>query len=310
MLKTFLEWSKKNLSNIFSIVGIALTIYFGAFYVPGYLAEMRAEKVNAINEAIIQDIQELIYNRENITATEIDTLIKAKEIKYNISYPFTTNELLIQISGRFIENKFIPLEQRKELFDKVDALRKTIKEPQPIKKEEANSLVMKVLSTIISILSIIIAALGLNSTFFKAKKDRENQIEQDIEKREEEIQSSIMNAFAFELVVKNALNGYDFEYNIWGSDQGIDFKLNVGGVEYVIVCKYYKRAISIVDVRKILETANLTQLKTILVTNNSLTKSANQHIEEYNSKNIIKLYVIQGETEKDIKKQIAAIVDN
>ncbi|WP_438349262.1 restriction endonuclease [Paenibacillus sp. FA6] len=303
------EWSKRNLSNIFSIIGILLTIYFGVYFVPGYLQEMRAEKINTINEGLIENLQELIYNNQSLSIEEIESLIKAKEIKYSITYPYTKDELLIQISGRFLENKFIPLDQRKGLIERIQNLRKGINEPQLKPKEESNSL-MKFLESLLTIITFGVAILGFNSTLQKAKRDRQEQIEVDLEERETEIQHSIMSAFTFEITVKEALNGKNYTHHSYGRDMGYDFIVNENNKEFAIQCKYYRRAINISEIRVLIHSINRLNNDLILVTNTQLTNSAHRYFEEYNSKSTNKLYFVQGVSKEDIKNQLNSIFQN
>ncbi|MBV6717339.1 restriction endonuclease [Paenibacillus chitinolyticus] len=309
-LKWIWEWSKRNLSNMFSILGILLTIYFGVYYVPGYLQEMREEKVNTINEGLIENIQELLYNNQRLTVEEIDSLIKAKEIKYTISYPYTKDELLIQISGRFLENKFIPLEQRKSLIEKIENLRKEIKEPQPKPEEKSSTVVSSILEKLISILSLGLALLGLISTAQKAKRDRHEQIKEDLEERETELQNSIMNAFSFELTVREALNGKSFVHHSHGHDTGYDFTVNENNREYVIQCKYYQKAINVTEIRGLINILTNLNAALILVTNAQLTNTARNFIKEYTNSNSRQLFVVQGTNREEISRQLNSIFES
>jgi hypothetical protein len=61
----------KNVANIFTIIGVLLTIYFSVFYVPGYIREYQNEKIKNINKNLIETLQEIIYNNENLTIHDI-----------------------------------------------------------------------------------------------------------------------------------------------------------------------------------------------------------------------------------------------
>jgi hypothetical protein len=308
LLNWLWQWSKRNLSNIFSVFGILITIYLGVFYVPGYLQEMREEKVNTINESLIENIQELLFYKQNVSIEEIDSLIKAKEIHYNISYPFTKDQLLIQVSGRFLDNKFIPLEHRKELVEMTQVLRKNIKEPQVKPKEESDfNIIIRLLA---AIGSIGVALLGISSTILKAKRDREVQATDDIEKREKEIQNNIMSSFSYEMIVKEVLEGKNFSHHNFGPDIGYDFRLQESNKEYALVCKYNLRPISVAEIRNLVNLANNKKMDLILVTNTKLTQSAKHFIEEYNNKNSNSVFVVQGDTKEAIKNKLNEVIRN
>lgn len=304
-MKGLWKWLKRNLSNVFSVVGIALTIYFGVFYAPGYLQDMREEKINTINEGLIDNIQELTYNKQNFSIKEVEALIKAKEIKYNISYPYTMDELLIQVSERFLDNKFIPIEQRKELIEMVQEKRSHIKDLPITNKEESK---FSIFTMIVAILSVIVSIIGLYSTIQKADRDRENQINEDIEKKEVEIQNSVMSAFSFEIIVKEALEGREFTHNNLSLNIGYDFKVQEGSKEYAVECKYYKAPISAGDLKRLVNMIHSINMDLILVTNTSLTNSALKFIEEYNGRENKSIFVVQGTTKEDIRKQIDKIL--
>ncbi|MRX73642.1 hypothetical protein GJU40_15980 [Bacillus lacus] len=301
-MKWLWQWSKRNFSNIFSVIGILITIYLGVYYVPGYLQDMRDERVNTINESLIENIQELLYYGQNVSIEEIDSLIKAKEIEYNISYPFTKDQLLIQVSGRFMDNKFIPLKQRTELVGKVQVLRKNIKEP-PVKPKE-KSVKNFIISLFTAIASIGFALVGGYSTIQKAKREREVQVNEDIEKREKEIQNNIMSSFSYEMIVKEALEGKNYVHHSLASDNGYDFKVQENNKEYALVCKYYYRPITVAEIRDLVNLSNNNKIDLIVVTNTKLTQSAKHFIEEYNNKNSNSIFVVQGDTKETIKSKL------
>src|SRR5690606_29908590 len=131
-MKEIWNWVVKNFSNLFTIIGIALTIYFSIFYVPDYIRDNENEKIKNINQDLIESIQEIIYNKHKINQNQIKALIRGKEIKHRVKYPYSPDELLIQTQEIFMANKFIPLNERITVVSRIDSLRATLK---PIKIE-------------------------------------------------------------------------------------------------------------------------------------------------------------------------------
>ncbi len=79
-MKEVCKWVIKNLSNIFGIVGIFLTLYFGVFYVPSWLREVQQGKIQSAKDNLNQSVKELIYSDLTCNYSEIETLIKAKKL--------------------------------------------------------------------------------------------------------------------------------------------------------------------------------------------------------------------------------------
>ncbi|WP_206602044.1 hypothetical protein, partial [Pseudomonas aeruginosa] len=63
----------------------------------------------------MDDVQELLFDEKVIAIEDIDSFIRGKELKRGISYPYTSDELLLQVQERFMGNKFIPMEKRQAI---------------------------------------------------------------------------------------------------------------------------------------------------------------------------------------------------
>lgn len=79
-MKKFWSWILKNLSNIFGIIGVCLTFYFGVFYVPNWIEESQNEKLINAQQNLIQSVKELIYSDSISTLNEVNILIEAKTL--------------------------------------------------------------------------------------------------------------------------------------------------------------------------------------------------------------------------------------
>src|SRR5690606_16399407 len=102
-METFWKWIIKNLSNIFGLIGILLTLYFGVLYVPSWLREAQQEKFISAQRNLQQSVKELIYSDSICTYSEIDVLIKAKELKLNQTYPLSPEEILTETQESFMQ---------------------------------------------------------------------------------------------------------------------------------------------------------------------------------------------------------------
>jgi len=76
----FFNWLLKNISNIFSVIGIFLTIYLGFFYAPSWMEEMKNEKLRNAESEIQKSVKELVYSDSVFKVSEIKALVKAKSL--------------------------------------------------------------------------------------------------------------------------------------------------------------------------------------------------------------------------------------
>ena len=92
-LKKALSWAKENLWNIFSLVGVFATFYFSLIYVPDYVRQLGAGRSDVVHEGLVSDIQEVIFNKQEIKIADVQSFIRGKELSYGIAYPFNADEL-------------------------------------------------------------------------------------------------------------------------------------------------------------------------------------------------------------------------
>ncbi|WP_139800536.1 hypothetical protein, partial [Kluyvera intermedia] len=150
-MKSILNWVMKNGWNIFSFIGVIGTFYFSLIYVPGYVKDITAAKVNITHESLVDDVQELLFYNKKLTIDDVNSFIKAKELEQGTPYPYSADELLLQIQDRFMGNKFIPLEKRELLMDTVKSIRSTYSKPKVAEKKSINE---------DSLVSMFVSAIG------------------------------------------------------------------------------------------------------------------------------------------------------
>lgn len=246
-MKELWNWLVKNFSNLFTIIGIVLTVYFSIFYVPEYIRENENEKIKNINSDLIESIQEVVYNNYHLDQKQIEALIKGKEIKFRIEYPYTPNELLIQTQETFMANKFIPLNERVNVVNRIDSIRISIKTQIPETKEQkadsflAIDKIELITITISILLGILTAMLGSISFLTKLRKERKDRINKEVEQEKDDIETRIVQGINFEKSIQDILikNNLDFKKMEGPNDIGFDFVVRLNqNVRIAISVKY------------------------------------------------------------------------
>jgi len=289
-MKYLIEWLKKNTSTLFTFLGIVLTIYFSIFYIPAYVKEMREEKVNNINNTLIENVQELVYNKHRLSLDEIQSMIKGKELRYNITYPYSAKELLILTQERFLDNKFIPLSERTILISSIDSIKNQIAsiDTSRISIAKISNSSSDIISIIVSLIGVILGIVGAFSAFIKLKKEKELDLEKNINDRSEEIENRIKNAFEYELMVEDILKTLGLDYSrIPHSirDYNYDFLISLNKQNYVVEIKYSssKSKMSAHTISKLAYASSENNAKGILITNVELTYSASEALIAHNT---------------------------
>jgi len=310
----FIESLKNNFSNLFSVIGIVLTIYFSVFYIPGYVREVRNEKVLNIHNELIENFQELVYNKQKVDIDDLKTFIKGKELRNNVDYPYSIDELLIQVQERFLENKFIPLVERRELIDTIDSIRDNltsvnITQNSIIVKKEKKDWLGLISSLVSMVIGVLASILGLISIYFKEKRQKEYELGQDIEQKKEEIEKDVKSSIGYEKVVENILSQVKHGDNFvtFTRNQQIDFVLESQNCKYAIEVKYQSRPISTNVIKQILSYSEKTNSRPMLVTNSSLTRGALEEIKVYDSEHENEPFVVvSGETYDELYTNLSS----
>lgn len=246
-MKEIWNWLVKNFSNLFTIIGIVLTIYFSIFYVPDYIRENENEKIKNINQDLIESVQEIIYNKHKINQHQIEALIKGKEIKHRVEYPYSPDELLIQTQELFMANKFIPLDERVIVVNRIDSLRATLKpvkiETNKAKSEHSFGLdKIEFITILLSVLmGVITALLGSFSFLTKLRKERKETIKNKVESEKEDIENRIIKGLNFEKSIEEILKKNNLDYKVADGpkDLGFDFLVRLSqNSRFAISVKY------------------------------------------------------------------------
>jgi HJR/Mrr/RecB family endonuclease len=241
-----MNWIKNNIWNIVGAFGTIATLTFGLvglLVVPEYINDIKKQKQLTANFELITDIQELIYSNQKINSNLIITLIKGKEIKYGIDFPYSPDSLLIEVQESFISFKPIPINSRKVLYDKTDSIRTSIANTRITKNENIKKETSSLWENLLFSFSLILIALSIGIFFgllTKRKQEVEKKVEEKINEIEQTSTSTLIDYRRFEILVASALKKFNFEiidYTFKPQDYGFDFLVKDKGIAIAIEVK-------------------------------------------------------------------------
>ncbi|EGR3406532.1 TPA: restriction endonuclease [Vibrio parahaemolyticus] len=307
-MNLFFKWVFKNAWNLFGALGVAGTFYFSLMYVPDYVKDITTGKVNVIHESLMDDVQELIFYEKSISINDVDMFIRGKELKQGISYPYTSEELLLQVQERFMGNKFIPLEKRESLLTSINKLRANYTPPsKPVEKEFDWT---PVFSWLLSAFGAVIAIIGASSIVGKLKSDKET--EADIISGDIIINhhsgSMSASAYEYEKMVGDILSGLGLTPNTESSEY--DFLVEKNGQEFVVEVKKYRKLLGLGTARSFLNMVLASGKGGVLVVSSGITQRAKDLIQEHNQiSDNQKIHVVTGDSKDKVKSQLSKVFD-
>lgn len=305
---------RDNLANLFTLLGIGLTVYFAVFYVPSYVEDANKRKVQLVHDSLLESVQELVYNNLPVDSDDLSTLIRGKELSKGIAYPFTSDELLIQVQEKFLSNNFIPLEQRKALIEKIDDLRETLPPPvEPPAKEDSNPW-GSILSWVSSLFGVLVGVLGIVSIWVRSRALEEAKLEATIEDRKESIRENVHAGLQMERQMYDELKGYLGQEHVeyCPPSTPVDFIIHTkSGKDIGVEVKYTGTDLIPSRTASHLISAALDlKMPIVLVANAPLTAAAHKRLAAFNHQHgdikITYLNINESEDlEKDVKKIFA-----
>lgn len=324
MIKLFsnsLEWIVKNFWNLFGVIGVLGTFYFSLFYVPDYVKQISTAKSTVIHESLMDDVQELIFYEQSVDINDIETLIKGKELSQGATYPFSVNELLIQVQERFMGNKFVPLDKRKSLIEKIDSLRE--KTPTVEQETETKFDWLTFLPWLMSGIGIFISILGAVSLSEKFKRDKEVEVDIGSEDNENIIIQSINvssspfihAALEYEKLIGRLLEDLGVKILAQeksGPDRPVtmpDYIIDSTNGNFIVECKRYKKLVGLNTIRQFLYQTLEHGKKGIFVTASELTKRSMEAVNRHNDANAdMQVFIAQGTNKDELKEQLRNIL--
>lgn len=311
-----MEKLKKNIWNIIGVIGTIATLFFGIFgliVIPDYVKDANKQRQESANNEILTDIKEIVFSNHKMDCLLVPTLVKGKEIKYEINYPKSNNDVLIEVQESFMSDKFIPLEQRINLYKKLDSLKRITPESQII---TAYAVAKKSLSSILtyglSILSLIISVLLFYGLITKRKQQIADELEQKFEEIQETRPESIIDYRNFESLVCDAISQLklDFEDHTKNpKDFSFDFLIKQNGRKIGIEVKSRIRQDILMRIRNQFDNSGLDAL--IIITNRLTDFSTFSILSDLNKNAGIagrRIYFISAATIDKLKLEITEIL--
>lgn len=311
-MKSVFNWVIKNAWNLFGVIGVVGTFYFSLVHVPDYVKEITTGKVNVIHESLMDDVQELLFYEKAVSIEDIESFIKGEELKQGVSYPYNPEEILVQVQERFMGNKFIPLEKRESLIEKIKEVRSKYSPPKiPIEKPIDWT---PFLSLLFSGLGVAIAIAGATSIARKLKIDKETEVDILSGNVVFNQYHSAMTAAAFEYekMVGEVLS----ELGVLKSteshvrDIGYDYLAGNNGKEVIIEVKNYKKLVGLGTARQFLHRVIESGKGGILVVSSGVTQRTKELINEHNkitdNQNV---FLVVGDSKELVKSQLARLFE-
>lgn len=308
-MKKLFSWAIKNGWNIFSCIGVFGTFYFSLVYVPGYVKEINTAKINITHESLINDVQELLFYDKKLSIGDINSLIKGKELEQSSHYPFTSDELLLQVQDRFVTNKFIPLEKRESLIEKIKTIRSSYVPPKKTDDGWVNK--TSLISFISSMLGLIATVVGALSILRKNRIDKETEI--DIVPTDMIPGSRVTSTtqLEFEEAVGEVLNdiGEVISTHIDGHDRRYDFEVSVKNKSYIVEVKNYRRLLGLSTAQDFIHEVNRTGKRGVLIVSSGFTERARGIINEHNKVNEDKqIHLVAADNKSKLREQLQEIL--
>lgn len=173
------NWAIKNLSHIFSLIGIGLTIYLGVS-APSWWEDIKQERFLDARNDLQQSIKELVYSDSTCTIEEIVVLMEAKQLQLSQSYPYTVKEILTQVQDSFMQDRFLPLEDRRRLVNELKELKAAISPSTGPDKIYVRSHYIRwydIIPILSVVLPITLAFIGIRSIYLKRRAEKEKDQE-------------------------------------------------------------------------------------------------------------------------------------
>lgn len=228
-------WIKKNVWNLISVIGTIATLVFGVYgllFVPDYVRNAYKERQSVANVEIVNDIKEVIFSGFKLDSLLVPTLKLGKELKYEIVFPKTTKEIIVEVQEDFMSDKFLPLDERMKLYNKADSLKLTTPiDNLQIPNFESKASSFRILTYVLSILSLIISGLLLFGLITRRKQEIKQELESKFEEFQETQPDFISEYRNFENLVGQALKQLNLDFDDFTNnpkDSPFDFVIKLG----------------------------------------------------------------------------------
>lgn len=316
MKKGFLITLLNNFSIVFTIIGIASTIYLSCFFIPDYLVEKEESKIVGVSEELISDLSKLLISGNEIELSAINSIIKGKEIKAGIEYPYTIKELLIQTQESTYSNELIPGEVKNMLNSKLEDLLSALskmtsfEEPEEKKETSFNKIIKnnKLKIYLIASFGILLSIIGIYSIYYQYHLNKRVYLKSLFEENKAALEQQIRVNLNFELVVANALKSLKMKYNVYIDKQNMaDLNLKTEFGKTIYIKSRHWQIGERIDpdfMSNFIQLVVSNKANGLFITNMD-SKPAFSSIDEHNKSNPNhKIYLIVGDTMEELKAML------
>ena len=316
MKKGFLITLINNFSIFFTITGIVATVYLSNFYIPSYLVHLEEEKINGMTDALISDLSKNLVSGNNMDLEALNAMIRGKEIKIGIDYPYSIRELLVQTQESIFTNELIPVELKEQMNNKVQELMSRLSDTTSFQddintaKAPMEQLLKSNKSKIYSIaaLGILLSLLGLYSVYYQYHLNKRVYLKALFAENQAALEQQIRVNLNFELVVSNALKSMRMKYNAYIDKQNkadLNLKTESGKTIY-IKSRHWQTGeqIDVMFIEKFIQLVLSNKANGIFIINTE-NKRVLSMFEEHNKKHSgNKIYMLVGDTVEELKAML------
>jgi cell division protein FtsB len=316
MRKGFIITLINNFSIFFTITGIVATIYLSIFFIPDYLVQIEEEKINNMTEAFISDLSKNIAGGNEIDLDALNAMIKGKEIKAGIDYPYTMRELLVQTQESIFTNELIPGALKEQMNGEVQKLMTKLSETTSFQdtdnKDEGSfaNILRSNRSKVYGIagLGILLSLLGIYSIYYQYHLNKRIYLKTLFEENKAALEQQIRVNLNFELVVSNALKSMKLKYNAYIDKQNkadLNLKTESGKTIY-IKSRHWQTGeqIDVLFIEKFIQLVLSSKANGIFILNTE-NKQVLSMFEEHNKTHVKhKIYMLVGDTVEELKAML------
>jgi hypothetical protein len=300
---------KKFFNEIVGTLSLLVTTFFGIYGI-FHLNDAKHERERFANIELIGEVQELVFNNEIVDCQDLATLIRGKEIKNDIVYPFSIGDLLIQCQENIFSAKYLRLENREILFEKFDSIKilnnECIKSSSPKMKYTFFAHLSWI--KIISILALVISGLLAFNLISNIKEKIKRNLSEKYSDYEEQSPKYSSDGLKYEETILNIFKKLNIEVLSRGSDYGFDTIIRVNEKEYIVETKYVKQNITLSTLKGLFNVVKKSKMDMILISNYIMNFESFSALSDFNEKaEKGKIYYISGFTEDQLEKEIRSI---
>lgn len=304
-MQRILQWLGK-VSGAFSVLGIAATIYFSMFYFPDYLMENKQERTKSVNRELIELVQERVYNGLAVDSTLLSNMVEGKEMRYNVEYPYTHDQLMLQARDGFSASKYLPIGLRDSLTSTIDSVVATLRSTLVKTSDSSGTSQMPLASSkadpwsIAAMLLGFVAAIGGTiGIYIKGRQEKAREVEKSVDSRMDEVERQVTVGLRYEQRVINALRSMGINILDEVTTDGefaTDFSIAINNKKYIVSCKLVQVSfIAEGHLERLGQISVNANEPVILVTNCRLTERNKEWLKTFNHRgDLAQVHVIRG----------------